>query len=170
MMMEQMEAALEKAKNELSYAIHLEECGKNAGIRKMNANKAEWLRWVVYLAQQGLEEEQRRAEQVNETTEEAEDGGWMPFFKCEECVATKELAKLVDAKNKIIEDLTNKLKSLQVTYDCEVEYRKALAERAMIDHFAQVIKIAHERCWLDGTVLVIPVEYLDRCLLELIKE
>lgn len=52
-----MEAALEKARNELSYAIHLEGCGKNAGIRKMNANKAEWLKWVVYLAELGLETE-----------------------------------------------------------------------------------------------------------------
>jgi hypothetical protein len=56
-MMEQMEAALEKAKNELSYATHLEECGGNAGIRKMNANKADWLKWVVYLAERGLEYE-----------------------------------------------------------------------------------------------------------------
>lgn len=164
-----MKNALDKATHELDQASYLSECGANAGIRKMNDNKVEWLRWVVYLAQHGLEEEQRRADQVNETAEEAEDGGWMPF-KCEDCVANKELAKLVDVKDKIIEDLTNKLKSLQVTYDCEVEYRKALAERAMIDHFTQVIKIAHERCWLDGTVLVTPVEYLDRCLLELIKE
>lgn len=63
MMMEQMEAALEKAKNELSYAIHLEECGGNAGIRKMNANKADWLKWVVYLAEIGLEAEKMFAEQ-----------------------------------------------------------------------------------------------------------
>ncbi len=62
-MMEQKEAALEKAKNELSYAIHLEECGGNAGIRKMNANKAEWLKWVVYLAELGLEAEKILAEQ-----------------------------------------------------------------------------------------------------------
>jgi ribosomal protein L7/L12 len=62
-MMEQMEAALKKAKNELSYAIHLEECGGNAGIRKMNANKAEWLKWVVYLAELGLEAEKILAEQ-----------------------------------------------------------------------------------------------------------
>lgn len=43
-------AALEKARNELNYAIHLEDCGKNAGIRKINANKVEWLKWVVHLA------------------------------------------------------------------------------------------------------------------------
>lgn len=61
-MLDAMEAALEKARNELSYAIHLEECGKNAGIRKMNANKAEWLKWVVYLAELGLETEKYLSE------------------------------------------------------------------------------------------------------------
>lgn len=65
-----MEAALEKAKNELSYAIHLEECGKNAGIRKMNANKAEWLKWVVYLAELGLEYEKLLNEPVVAVKEE----------------------------------------------------------------------------------------------------
>ena len=64
MMLDQMEAALEKAKNELSYAIHLEECGGNAGIRKMNANKADWLKWVVYLAELGLEYENYLSEPV----------------------------------------------------------------------------------------------------------
>lgn len=61
-MIDLMEAALEKAKNELSYAIHLEECGGNAGIRKMNANKADWLKWVVYLAELGLEAERYLSE------------------------------------------------------------------------------------------------------------
>lgn len=59
-----VEAALEKAKNELSYAIHLEDCGGNAGIRKMNANKAEWLKWVIYLAELGLEYEKLLNEPV----------------------------------------------------------------------------------------------------------
>ena len=57
-----VEAALEKAKKELSYAIHLEESGGNAGIRKMNANKADWLKWVVYLAERGLEYEKYLSE------------------------------------------------------------------------------------------------------------
>jgi hypothetical protein len=61
-MIDTMEAALEKAKNELSYAIHLEECGGNAGIRKMNANKADWLKWIVYLAELGLETEKYLSE------------------------------------------------------------------------------------------------------------
>lgn len=70
-MLDVMEAALEKAKNELSYAIHLEECGKNAGIRKWNANKADWLKWVVYLAELGLEREKMFAgdEAVPDTDE-----------------------------------------------------------------------------------------------------
>ncbi len=51
-----MTAALAKAKEEQSKANYLEDCGSNAGIRKMNANKSEWLRWVVYLAEYGLEQ------------------------------------------------------------------------------------------------------------------
>ena len=70
MILDQMEAALEKAKNELSYAIHLEECGGNAGIRKMNANKADWLKWVVYLAELGLESEKMLAEQDKQQKDE----------------------------------------------------------------------------------------------------
>ncbi len=68
-----MEAALEKARNELSYAVHLEECGGNAGIRKMNANKADWLKWVVYLAELGLEAEKIFAEQDKQQKDEAVD-------------------------------------------------------------------------------------------------
>jgi hypothetical protein len=64
------EAALEKARNELSYATHLEDCGKNAGIRKMNANKADWLKWVVYLAELGLEYEKLLNEPVVAVKEE----------------------------------------------------------------------------------------------------
>lgn len=70
-MLEQMEAALKKAKNELSYAIHLEDCGKNAGIRKMNANKADWLKWIVYLAALGLEYEKYWSEPTVAAVEEA---------------------------------------------------------------------------------------------------
>ena len=35
-MLDIMQAAIAKAKEELSMATHLEECGSNAGIRKMN--------------------------------------------------------------------------------------------------------------------------------------
>lgn len=69
-MINAMEAALEKARNELSYAFHLEECGGNAGIRKMNANKAEWLKWVVYLAELGLECEKYLSEPTIEAIPE----------------------------------------------------------------------------------------------------
>lgn len=49
------EQALEKAREEFSKACHYEDCGSNPGIRKMNANKADWLKWVIYLAERGLE-------------------------------------------------------------------------------------------------------------------
>ena len=71
MMLEQMETALEHAKNELSYATHLEECGANVGIRKINANKAAWLKWVVYLAERGLEYEKYLNEPTIAAVEEA---------------------------------------------------------------------------------------------------
>jgi hypothetical protein len=56
------EAALNKAKEKLNQAIYLSECGSNQGLRQMNANKAEWLKWVVYLAELGLETEKYLSE------------------------------------------------------------------------------------------------------------
>lgn len=53
------EVALQKAKAELSLAIHISECGKNAGIRAINSEKAEWLATIVYWAEKALAE--RRA-------------------------------------------------------------------------------------------------------------
>ena len=162
-----MTKALEKAKEEHSKASYLSESGANAGIRKANENKAEWLRWLIYLAETGLEADKLMS------ASETEDG----FSCCEDCKAIAELQKLLTEKDKIIkdlqtrnEDLVARLNSLQLTYDCELEYRKALAARAKIDHFTEVLRVVHDRCWLDGTVLVTPVEYLDRALLELIKE
>lgn len=55
-----VEAALNKAKEELSYATYLEDCGVNAGIRKINSNKTDWLKWVIYLAEIGLETEKNQ--------------------------------------------------------------------------------------------------------------
>lgn len=52
-----LEAAFKKGKEELNRAVYLEDCGSNAGIRKMNSNKADWLKWVMYLAEIGLEVE-----------------------------------------------------------------------------------------------------------------
>lgn len=155
---EDMNAALEKARTERDHASYLSECGQNAGIRKMNSNKAEWLKWVVYLAERGLEAEKLLSEpediQENEPV-------------CDDCLG----------KDKFIADLTiinkqlkEQLKSLEDAYSCEVEYRKELTTRAKIDWCNEMIKQAHERCWLDGTVLVTPIEYLDHCLLKLVKE
>lgn len=79
-----MEAALEKARNELSYAFYLEDCGKNAGIRKMNANKADWLKWVVHLAELGLETEKYLSEPTTISVEEHPKTDFdkaMAFFK-----------------------------------------------------------------------------------------
>lgn len=56
-LLETLQSAYEKGKAELSNAVYLEECGSNAGIRKMNSNKADWLKWVMYLAEIGLEAE-----------------------------------------------------------------------------------------------------------------
>ena len=50
-----MQKAIDKSRAELSAASYLEECGSNAGMRKINANKAAWLSWVVYLADRGIE-------------------------------------------------------------------------------------------------------------------
>jgi hypothetical protein len=53
--LDSLQTALDKAKEELDKASYLEEQGSNPGIRKMNANKADWLNRVVYLAELGLE-------------------------------------------------------------------------------------------------------------------
>ena len=166
--------ALEIAKEKLNQAIYLSECGNNQGLRQMNANKADWLGWVVYLAERGfkaIEDEDRLAAEQELAEDENVE------LICDKCLVSAEAVKLIEQKDKTIKELCDKLtevtehfKSLQVTYDCEVEYRKALAQRAKIDHFAEVLKVVHDRCWLDGTVLVTPVEYIDRSLLELIKE
>ena len=50
-----MSQALETARNELSLATYLLECGYNAGIRQINANKADWLKWLIYLAEIGFD-------------------------------------------------------------------------------------------------------------------
>lgn len=165
--LEAMNKALKKADDEYSKASYLSECGSNAGLRQINANKAEWLHWVCYLAGYGLE--RMRADE--EQTERADK------IKCDECAVSAESTKLIKEKDKLIkelcqknDDITAQLSSLQLTYDCEVEHCKALANKAKIDYFTEVLKLAHEHCWLDGTVLVTPVEYLDKSLLELIKE
>lgn len=79
-----IEVALNKAKEELSLANHLADCGSNAGIRKMNANKADWLKWVVYLAERGLEYEKYLSEPTEAVEEEPPKTDFekvMMFFK-----------------------------------------------------------------------------------------
>ena len=81
--LEVMEVALNKAKDEYSKAIYQEECGANAGIRKMNANKAEWLRWLIYLAERGFEYEKQLVEAPEASIAEDTES------ECEDCpVAT----------------------------------------------------------------------------------
>jgi hypothetical protein len=60
-----LKKSVEKAKEELDRAIYLEEYGGNAGIRKLNSNKVDWLKWVVYLAELGLEYEKLLNEPVH---------------------------------------------------------------------------------------------------------
>lgn len=164
-----MKDALAKAKEEFSKACYLEDCGSNAGIRKMNANKAQWLKWVIYLAELGLEAEKLLAEEDNtiETVSAAES-------TCSKCASKDKLLEEFKTLNSsLLEQLTlavERNKELKETYDLEVEYRKELARKASIDWCAEAIKHAHDVCWLDGTVLVTPTDYLDRYLLELVKE
>ena len=49
--------ALNMAKVELNRATHLSECGRNAGIRKMYSDKADWLSVLIYNAQKGMRKE-----------------------------------------------------------------------------------------------------------------
>ena len=44
--------ALETAKEELSRATYLSECGRNTGIRKIYSVKADWLSVLIYNAEQ----------------------------------------------------------------------------------------------------------------------
>lgn len=162
-----MQQAIDKAKDELSRACHFIDCGANAGIRKMNSNKADWLKWLIYLAEKGLAEEKILAEQLEEVKEEDEDGG---YTACKECSVSTEAKKLIDAKDAIIEDITARFKSLQLSYDCEVEHRKAIIESAKLDYINDIIKLAHENCWLDGNVLVCAVDSLERSMFEMTKE
>lgn len=161
-----MKDALAKAKEEFGKACYLEDCGSNAGIRKMNANKAQWLKWVIYLAELGLEAEKLLAEEEDNTTKTTP--------ACSECASKDKLLEEFKTLNSsLLEQLTlaaERNKELKETYDLEVEYRKELARRAQIDWCVEVIKHAHDVCWLDGTVLVTPTDYLDRYLLELVKE
>ena len=51
--------ALDMAKVELNRATYLSECGRNAGIRKMYSDKADWLSVLIYNAQIGMRKEDK---------------------------------------------------------------------------------------------------------------
>ena len=166
-----MSEALEKAEEELSKASYLEESGGNAGIRKMNANKADWLRWVVYLATIGLEVEKMLAE--SESSAEVSQG--KKKSECEIC--SEDSAKQLEVKDHIIEDLQilneqlqEQIKTMQYSLEEADLRRRAEVTRAAIDAINDLASAVHENCWLDSTVLVCPVELIDKYLVNLIKE
>lgn len=66
--------------------------------------------------------------------------------------------------------VASELQNLRVTYDCELTYRKELQKRTKLDLLNRIIQLAHKDCWVDGTVLVTPVETLDKLLLEIASE
>ena len=169
-----MTKALEKAEEEHDRASYLSESGGNAGIRKMNTNKAEWLRWVVYLAQHGLkalEEEEKLATEQELVEEEDKE------LICEHCPVSAEAIKLTKIKDDLIEELLDKadnltecVESLQLTCEYECEQRETLIEQAKIKITKDASNFAHDHCWLDGSALVCSVEQLDEYLTGLIKE
>lgn len=168
-MHEKMSEALEKAKEELSKANYLEESGGNAGIRKMNANKADWLRWVVYLATIGFETEQLLAEAETEPMKELNKS------ECELC--SEESSKTIAIKDHLIEDLQTvnsqlqeRLKTAQYSLDGANLQHQAELARAKIDAINDFVVWAHDHCWLEGADLVCSLELIDKYLLSLIKE
>lgn len=52
--------AVNKAREELDYASYMSECAPNAGLRTIYSNRLLWLRWVVMLAENTLEQEKVR--------------------------------------------------------------------------------------------------------------
>lgn len=168
-MHKKMSEALERAKEELSKANYLEESGGNAGIRKMNANKADWLRWVVYLATIGFETEQLLAKA------ETEPKSGLNKSECELC--SEESSKTIALKDHLIEDLQivngqlqERLKSSQHSLEeANLQHQAELA-RAKIDAVNDFALWAHDHCWLEGADLVCSLELIDKYLLDLIKE
>ena len=55
---DQAKASLEKARAELYLAIYLGECGSNAGIRKIWAERADWIASLIYLAEAQIKREE----------------------------------------------------------------------------------------------------------------
>ena len=46
--------AIELAKRELAFSIHVSECGDNEGLRKIYGKRASWLSLIIYLAEKAL--------------------------------------------------------------------------------------------------------------------
>lgn len=171
---EAMTNSLDTAREKLNQASYLSECGSNPGLRQMNSNKAEWLKWVVYLAEHGLkaiEEEERLAAEQELVEDECVE------LICDKCPVSAEAIKLAEVKDTTIreltaktEDLTTKFEALQLTYKYERERCGAFIERAKIDMAKTISNFAHDRCWLDGMDLACSVEQLDQYLIKLIKE
>ena len=109
-MLTAMEQALATAEEEHDKASYLAESGGNAGIRKMNSNKAEWLRWVTYLANRGLEalkeEDRLTAEQELVEEEDCES-------ICNACPVSTETGRLLALKDDIIQSLRIEIEDLK---------------------------------------------------------
>lgn len=102
-LIETFQTAFEKGKEEFNKAVYLAECGSNAGIRKMNSNKADWLKYVIYLAELGLEVEKLLAEEAGteQANQEASD---------KDCI--NELKNVIAKQNDTIAELQCKNKQL----------------------------------------------------------
>jgi hypothetical protein len=157
-----MSASLDKAKEELSKANYLAECGANPGIRKMNDNKSNWLRWVVYLAEIGLETEKLLADAEAQEATENQD-------RCDDCeCAAKD--KLITDLTTINEQLRLQLTEMQVNLREEELCRKTMIDKATMEWCINLVKRAHDRCWLDGGDLVCSLDWLDNQLAELLED
>ncbi len=129
-----MKDAIHRAEAELQTASYLEESGSNAGLRKMNANKADWLSLIIYLAKLGFETELLVSDQNK------------PTYSAKSTEVSKTLNEL-EAKDKLIkellatiEQLKAEAESLKVESDLavfkanvELEKYQAKLERAKID-------------------------------------
>lgn len=154
---ESLREALEKAKVELSKSNYLAESGSNAGIKKMNENKANWLCRVVYLAELGLEAEQLFVEQ------DKSDARQQVNTELEEASIDFNTVEDLKIENKKLKDQYNELKH---TYTTEVAYRDELILRAFIDWSTEVVAKARRNSWFNGSILVCPLDLLDKTLID----
>jgi hypothetical protein len=135
----------------------------------MNANKADWLRWVVYLATIGFETEQLLAEAETEPKKELNKS------ECELC--SEESSKTIAIKDHLIEDLQTvnsqlqeQLKTAQYSLEEANLQHQAELTRAKIDAVNDFALWAHDHCWLEGADLVCSLELIDKYLLSCIKD